>query len=94
MSNNVWNQKSVLLFIILIAFKYLKPVLYLIACFHQICFLEITAILLDMKLTLIWNLFLNACTKLMKIFGWNIFNSLMHFTKKFDNKWKLLINNI
>lgn len=60
MSNNIGNVRSILLFIILLAFKDLKPVSYLVACFHQICLLAIIAILMDMKLTLIYNLFLNT----------------------------------
>lgn len=85
MSNSIWIWRMLLLFIIRIAFKDLKPVLLLVACFQQIFFLEITAILMHMKLTSINNLFLYPSCK-CKILGRNIFNPLIYSASNFDNK--------
>lgn len=85
MSNSIWIWRMLLLFIIRIAFKDLKPVLLLVACFQQIFFLEITAILMHMKLTSINNLFLYPSCK-CKILGRNIFNPLIFSASNFDNK--------
>ena len=85
MSNSIWIWRMLLLFIIRIAFKDLKPVLLLVACFQQIFFLEITAILMHMKLTSINNLFLYPACK-CKILGRNIFNPLIYSASNFDNK--------
>lgn len=85
MSNSIWIWRMLLLFIIRIAFKDLKPVLLLVACFQQIFFLEITAILMHMKLTSINNLFLYPACK-CKILGRNIFNPLIFSASNFDNK--------
>ena len=85
MSNSIWIWRMLLLFIIRIAFKDLKPVLLLVACFQQIFFLEITSILMHMKLTSINNLFLYPACK-CKILGRNIFNPLIFSASNFDNK--------
>lgn len=85
MSNSIWIWRMLLLFIIRIAFKDLKPVLLLVACFQQIFFLEITAILMHMELTSINNLFLYPSCK-CKILGRNIFNPLIYSASNFDNK--------
>lgn len=85
MSNSIWIWRMLLLFIIRIAFKDLKPVLLLVACFQQIFFLEITAILMHMELTSINNLFLYPACK-CKILGRNIFNPLIFSASNFDNK--------